>query len=729
MELEAVYGHLNVHDGKRLEGAPPGVLVETQSPSARTARGRDRDTLLVHLTLTSRETPPAALYQNVLEALVEAFYLSSGSVTAALRKAIRAANEYLMRHNIRMEGIDKQHGGITCAVLREEEVFIAQAGPALAFIAHQGQLERLPPRPPGDASPLGISYGVDTRFYHSWVHPGDVLLLAEPSFERHSDQAVGSAVIYEGISTGINNLAKMMGNDRHARLLLVEFSADRLRRPPPPGRAATADEVVKPSVPEAILTPMPPAEGPPEPDRPAGQPADTPPRSAARIDVGEGVRKAASGLALGVARVIGGVGQVLGRLFSEGAAEGQAVKKDRGPSPVALATLAVLIPIVVGLIVVAVYTQRGRAEQFLELLVEMEQESLLAQDAAGDPAAARAHWERVMEMSDEALRLRPAHDVVLQFRRQSRDALDVLDEVTRLAVHSLYKYQGQGGTPSALTVQSLAVYVLDDGVDYVYKHLLESDLQPVGEIGPETLLFKQQAVGGDAIGELVDLIWFPRSGEIREDTVAILDSSGLLLNYRPSWGDVLSLQLRTPAAWSNPVAMAVYGDNLYVLDVGAGEVWKFNAQDGGYPDEPTAYRFDLNEDGNPTNDVALAEMVDMTIDRDGNLYLLKSDGEVFKFFGGERKPFLLADLKEPLVAPTAIFCSLIGLNPFCYIADPGSGRIVQVTPQGLFWAQYRAKGADLADPFAQIRDIYVHEMPLLLIYATSGDNLLVAALE
>jgi hypothetical protein len=728
MELEAVYGHLNVQDGKRLEATPPGVVVETQSPSAKAARGRDRDTLLVHLTLTSRETPPAALYQNVLEALVDAFYLSSGSVTAALRKAIRAANEYLMRHNIRMEGVDKQHGGITCAVLREEEVFVAQAGPALAFIAHQGQLERLPPRPPGDASPLGISYGVDTRFYHSWVHPGDVLLLAEPSFERHSDQAVGAAVIYEGITAGINKLAEMMGNDRYARLLLVEFSADRLRRPVPPERPALAAEVLKPSIPQAVPTAMPLPEKPLEPDLLAEEPSPTPPRARARTGVGEGVRKVASGLALGVARVIGGVGQVLGRLFSEGAAEGQAVKKDRGPSPVALAALAILIPIVVGLIVVAVYMQRGRAEQFLELLVEMEQESLLAQEAADDPEAARVHWERVMELSDEALRLRPSHEIVLQFRRQSRDALDVLDEVTRLAVHSLYEYQGQG-TPSALTVQSLAVFVVDDGADYVYKHLLENDLQPVGDMGPETLLFKQQAVGGDAIGELVDLVWFPRSGEIREDTVAILDASGLLLNYRPSWGDVISLRLRTPAAWSNPSAIAVYGDNLYVLDVGAGEIWRYNARDGGYPDEPTTYRFDVNEDGDPTNDVALAEMVDMTIDRDGNLYLLGSDGEVLKFFGGERKPFLLDDLEEPLVAPNAIFCSLIGLNPFCYIADPGSGRIVQVTPQGLFWAQYRAKGADLVDPFSQIRDIYVQEMPLLLIYATSGDNLLVAALE
>lgn len=726
MELEAVYGQLNVQDGKRLDGAPPGVLVETLSPSGRTARGRDRDTLLVHLTLTSRESSPASLYQNVLEALVEDFYSSSGSVTAALRKAVKAANEYLMLHNIRMEGVDRQHGGVTCAVLREEEIFVAQAGPALGFLVHQGELQRLITRPPADTSPLGVSYGADTRFYHSWVHPGDALLLADSSFERHTDQVIASAISYKGVSAGLNNLAALMGSDKHARLLMVEFAERRAGRTEQPS-APVAVDAGRPAVLEGRAeTPTAPQTlG--EPDR-LDDALPVEESQSIKIDVGAGVRRGASRMALGAGQVIGGVGQVLGHLFSDGSAEGQAVKKDRGPSPIALAILAILIPVAVGLIVIAVYMQRGRAEQFVELLVEMEQESQLAQAAADDPVAARAHWERVIELSDEGLAVRPANEVVLQFRMQSLDALDVLDEITRLDVHTLYEYEGEGA-PAGLTVQSMAVYVLDSGVDYVYKHLLESNLQPVDDLGPETVLFKQQAVGGDAIGEVVDLAWFPRSGEIREDTVAILDASGLLLNYRPSWGDVVSSRLKTPAAWSDPSAIAVYGDNLYVLDRGAGEVWRYSARDGGYPEEPTTYQFSANEDGDPTNDLVLADVVDMTIDRDGNLYLLSSEGQVLKFFGGERKPFVLSDLKEPLVAPTAIFCSLVGLNPFCYIADPGSGRIVQVTPQGLFWAQYRARGADLVDPFAHVQDIYVQEMPVLLVYATSGHSLLVAALD
>lgn len=727
MELEAVYSYLYLQNGKKHEGVPPGVVVETPSVG-KAARGRNRDTLFVHLTLGSREPPSAALYRDVCETLANAYFLSGGSVTAALRQAIRTANEYLMRHNTRVQGVDKQRGAVTCVVLREEEVFIAQAGVSLAFLAHQGRLERLPSRDPGHVTPLGVGYGVDTRFYHSWIHPGDVLLLAEPGFSKHRDDAVGKAVIYEGVTAGIKNLAQMAEGDSDLRLMLVEFSVSAMVRP-----TAYEEPKLEPvAEPYSVATEGEPAGASAAP-QPEAQAPGSPPlaersRPSIEVDVTGGTRKIASGMALGLARFTGGLGRLLERLFGQGVTTGQAVKKDQGPSPVALGLFALLIPVLVTLVVLAVYIQRGRAAQFQELLFEMESESRLAQDTSGDSDTARVHWERVLELAGEATQLRPSHETVRQFREQANDALDVLDEVTRLGVTTLHEYQG-GGNPSSLVVQSLTIYVVDNGLDYAYKHLLESDLRLADDMGPETLLFKNQAVGGDAVGDLVDLVWFPKSGEIREDTAAILDASGLLLNYRPSWDVVVSSRLVTPAAWNTPTAIAVYLDNLYVLDPGAAVVWKYSARGGGYPDEPTTYVILDNEDGDPTNDIDLTQAVDITIDREGHLYLLGSDGTVAKLFGGERRPFVFDDLMEPLVSPSAIFCSLTGLNPFCYIADPGSGRIVQTTPQGLFWAQYRARGADLADPFTQIEDIYVLETPAMRFYATSGNKLLVASLE
>jgi len=725
MELEAHYDYLNFLDGKRRPGAPPGVVVE--KPPARPARGRARDMLFIHLTLSSQEPATAALYQGVTETLASAYFLSGGSVTAVLRQAIRAANEFLMRHNLRVHGVKKQQGSVTCAVLREEEVFIAQAGTGLAFIVHQGQLERLPPCRPGHVTLLGVGYGVDTRFYHSWMHPGDVLLLAEPAFGQFSNEMIGPAVTFAGVAAGLDSLAQLSSDYGHARLILVEFVAS---APLAPRVEPKAQE--PPAVARRPARPAPAPAAPPEPRPSVELSPAKPQRPSVKIDVRAGARKASRGVALGLARLTDGIGQMLGRLFGDEPAGRQAVRQqDEGPSPTVLAIFAVVIPILVALVVVAVYMQRGRAAQFQDLLNQMQQESQQAQVAGNDKAAARAHWEQLLALSDEALLLRPINETGLYFREQARDELDLLDEITRLTVRSLYNYQG-GGAPAALTMQNFTVYVLDAGLGHVYKHLLQSDLEPAEGMELETILSKNQAVGGRTVGELVDLVWFPKSGQIRDNTVTMLDAAGLLLHYVTDGPDarrVFSTKLVLPAMWSTPVATAVYKDNFYVLDIGARQVWRFEAQDGGYSDLPTTYRFADNEDGDPTNDIALGQMLDVAIDRDGNLYLLGNDGIVYKFLGGERKLFSVTGLQEPLAAPTAIFCSRTGLNPFFYIADPGSGRIVQTTQQGLFLDQYQAKGADLADPFAQIRDIYVQETPLLRLYATSGDSLIVASLE
>ena len=705
MELEAIYGHLYVAGGKRQSGDPPGVAV--RSGPDRSARGRSRDTLFVHLTLSSREPAPANLYREVVETLSDAFFGGVGSVTAALRQAIRAGNEHLMRYNTRVEGVSKQQGGITCAVLREEEIFIAQAGPTLALIAHQGQLERLPPRPSGQITPLGVGYGVDTRFYHSWVHPGDVVLLSSPEFGVHDDGEISRAIIYEGVTAGIGNLAQLAARDQAARLLLVEFSA-------------TVPAVTQQPATRGVDVATPPAAARPKAPAASSVP-DKPPVRAIEVDVKGEARKAASGMATGLARLTGGLGKMIERLFGGAPVTGQAVKKDQGPPPATLALLAIMIPVLVALIAVTVYLQRGRAAQFQDLLLQMERESQLALVMENEQQA-RSHWERILLLSEDALGLRPSHETVLKFREQAQGKLDLLDEVTRLIVRSLHKYPAVGDL-SAITVQSAGVYVLDSGLDQVYKHLLQKETEAAQGIKPENIVFKTQAVGQAVVGELVDLVWFPSSGAIREDSVAMLDAAGWLVRYNPFEGRTTLTPLELPSRWSEPVAIAVYGDSLYVLDTGARQIWRFSAEDNRFPTPPTTYRITSSVD------VDLGEMIDMTIDRDGNLYLLAKDGSLFKFYGGERKPFALTGLPEPLTAPTAIYCSLAGLNPFFYIADPASGRIVRTTQQGLFLAQYRATGSETADPFANLGSIYVQEVPMLAIYATSGESLIVATLE
>jgi hypothetical protein len=69
-----------------------------------------------------------------------------------------------------------------------------------------------------------------------------------------------------------------------------------------------------------------------------------------------------------------------------------------------------------------------------------------------------------------------------------------------------------------------------------------------------------------------------------------------------------------------------------------------------------------------------------------------------------------------------------GLNTSIFIADPGSGRLVQVSRGGTVLAQYRASDEAGLDLFRRITDFTVAETPLR-VFVTAGDTLYAATQE
>ena len=138
--LEAVIGELHIIGGARQSVTrPTAVLVAPR----RAARGRPGDTLLVLVELRGPEPLP---YETLVDRIGEAYWKTPGTITSALRAALVAANDWLWERNVSAPVADRFRAGVSCAVLRGAEVLIAQAGPAAAFVAHYGQVERFPVR-------------------------------------------------------------------------------------------------------------------------------------------------------------------------------------------------------------------------------------------------------------------------------------------------------------------------------------------------------------------------------------------------------------------------------------------------------------------------------------------------------------------------------------------------------------------------------------------------------
>jgi hypothetical protein len=109
----------------------------------------------------------------------------SFSVTAALRKALLAANHALYQQNFGAPAAKRAYIGVTCAVVKGEDLYIAQIKPSQAYVLAEGKLRAIPAganwRQGGTAyfkpNALGNSLTLEPEFFRAVLRPGDALLL------------------------------------------------------------------------------------------------------------------------------------------------------------------------------------------------------------------------------------------------------------------------------------------------------------------------------------------------------------------------------------------------------------------------------------------------------------------------------------------------------------------------------------------------------------------------
>jgi hypothetical protein len=744
-ELQAVTGQLYIVDGVMQTAsspnggqvAVPGILV--QPPPSKTHRSRSHDFLFIHLTLSGNAEETAVLAQDLLDLISHKFYATGGSLTAALRGAMMAANQIMLQRNLTSKEPVRE-GGLTCAVLRQEELFTLQAGESLALLGHNFGIERLPPRSPDHLTPLGRTSGLDIRYAHHRLLSGDLLLLADPRLSHLPTDEFSEALVDTDIESGLDSLIDIV-SDESARLLMIEFNDGSLLDLPDIVQPRPRDgQMVAPTPqprrnPEAIPAPAPTAERRPQPVR-AGQPAPTRDniRSLPALDreqVEQTARRAGSRAALGLSTFTAWLVDLLSRLRPPRTAVSL---EDEEPINWTWPVLfAILIPVLIAVIVSGVYLQRGRVQRLSEIQVEMSQLISLADQAGGDAIQVRQYYLEALTLAVEAeTEVRPGDETVAQLRTIARERLDVLDDVTRLVARPYYEFSD--GT--ALTHVTLrdgfngGIFILDKGNGLVYEQETdESYLNPL-TLEPQTRVFNGQAVGNQVVGSVIDMFWRPAGSAVSRDGLAMLDSNGALLTYQPNLGSTFAVPLDLASEWQAPIAIATFDERLYILDIGARVIWKYFANG----DDFTANADDrfIFFDQDPE----LNQVIDFDIfSQDGGLVLLYRDGRIRYFdtrssrLEWDESDVLANGLQTPLVAPTSVEIVGRGLNASIFVADPGSGRIVQISrPTGQVLAQYRATGPNGEELFSQISDFAIAETPLR-IFITTDQTLYLAVQE
>jgi len=691
-KVGTVMGKLSLVAGARQERVTNVAAVK---PARGIFRKRKKESLYIILEVTGDPLGRDAIYRELIRIIGEEYFQARGSVTAKLRQAVGAANSFLLQENLSSLPHEQRAGGITCIVLREGNVYVAQAGPTTAYVSYQGKLTRFPESPvteltAEEATPLGFKRGIPVRFYRSKVGVGDIILLTSGSLaQQASPEQIAQAVVGQDVDPALANLEELAGEgDTSAMLVRVAPVEEK----PRVRRQAVVRRPVRPRVKAA------PKERLPRPDW--------------------------SSLERGVSSALRGAGDFLRRLLPERVLSPAEAKEAPTPSKRVIRRgqpsrpaegrkklwmgLAIAIPVIVVILVIVVYWRQAldRQARFDELVAQAQQQMDLVGQV--DEATARGHLLEALESLTEAEELGPDKPEVSELREEAEEKKDEIDRVIELTwIVPLWEYGEPGSDPSRVIVSGIDVYVLDKALDRVYKHLLDDSLQALQEMGDEPVLLRK----GDprdpiVVGELVDMVWAKAESGRLESNLLVLESGGSLLEYDPLKG-ISVLPIGGSDRWVQPQIAGSYEGNFYLLDSGLNQILRYEPDYDGSP-----------EDYFPTpGEVDLAGVVDMALD--GPVYILYADGRILKFLDGQPAPFEITGLYEPLQNPIALFASEEA--GFLYIADAGNDRIVQLTKEGRFLRQLKAGEGEALD---QLKGLFALEKYNLL-YFVSGNRLYV----
>ncbi len=152
-----------------------------------------------------------------------------------------------------------------------------------------------------------------------------------------------------------------------------------------------------------------------------------------------------------------------------------------------------------------------------------------------------------------------------------------------------------------------------------------------------------------------------------------------------------SLKITKDEAWKEIIGFSSFNGNLYLLDKGAGDVWRYLASGESYGGRKSWFV------GTPPD---LSKAVSIAID--GSVWILEKD-KISKFTLSKADDFSLAKMPESFIDPVKIYTSADDQN--LYVLDKGRGKIYVIAKTGEFKVSYAWEGIKQTSDLVAIESI------------------------
>ena len=162
-------------------------------------------------------------------------------------------------------------------------------------------------------------------------------------------------------------------------------------------------------------------------------------------------------------------------------------------------------------------------------------------------------------------------------------------------------------------------------------------------------------------------------GEGKNSVVAVTEDRAAYAATLSS-GDVAAIALGDAEA-KGVSDMVLYANRVYILDAGSEQIWRHPTAGSGFG---VGQKY-LQASAAKLNDAASLAI-------DSNVYVLKADGTVARYFGGGQDGFSLSPIDPSLASADQLWVHPD--NPYIAIADSKGNRVVLFTKEGSLVAQY-----------------------------------------
>lgn len=691
------------------------------------------------------------LAREMIETVRREYAASRGGISASLAGAIRVANDAFFETNAGLPAEARRIAGITAAVLRDDELFIAQAGPGVVCLVRDGRLQRFPEtspwfnaeeRPiyddefitPGTV-PIGKRRNYVPDLFHITLQTGDTVALATRTLvhllsneelvdtfaNRHPDE----------ISKSLEELAGAADLSLIILHVLGQVTTPSTELPAtitaPPIQEPVLEPIIAPPAPEPAEEPTPEIEPAIEPVAPiVAEPSEDEllrqrereEKAHAQVQWRATFLKIVAGLVAGIAGIFGrfnvtNIGTTIDRIIAgilrgiariivfllRAIAPGTPTERANRPaasprSQTAWQLASLVLPvllIVVGVSAWVMYRaeqQRLTALQVDQLVATANSSLERADQLAGtDKNAARNAAQQAFDAAQQARTKSPSDPRVSKVYYAARDTLDKLNGIAIIYPQTFLTFSDAQANPRVVASYP-NVFVLDRSLSRIYRFTVtDAGASPASAASNDGTILK----AGERVGERTvgQLIDL---AIVDSKRLVALDRTGSFLVYdieRARWSARAALDA---AAWSRVNLVASYANNVYLLDAPNNQILKYVPNADGWWTAATTF---FNPGANPNT----SNIVDMTID--GDVWLLRNTGALVQCSAARCNDITIRDLEIPVSKPVAAFTAptLSAL----YIADAGNQRIVQLDKATSRFARQFKPSAQQAETFSSLK--------------------------